>query len=61
MTKKDWSEFQVQIQPLARKLNEAMNRREYEDAHVLALQLMGVAHAIGTYAAEKKEPRSYYG
>jgi hypothetical protein len=35
----DWSEGTVQIQPLARKLEEHLNRREYQDAEDTADKL----------------------
>lgn len=61
LIKKDWAECTVLLQPLARQLNEAMNRREYDEAHILALRLMGVAHTLGAYAEELKAPENFQG
>ena len=35
----DWSELTVLLQPLARQLEEHMNRREYREAEVAASKL----------------------
>lgn len=64
MLNKDWAEYQVQLQPLARKLSEEMNRQEYEEAEVTAMRLSHVAHMLSLYAAGRNEMKggtSYYG
>lgn len=64
MLNKDWAEFQVQIQPLARKLSEEMNRQEYEAAEATAMRLIHIAYMLNLYAAGRNEIKggaSYYG
>lgn len=42
----DWGELHVQLQPLTRKLYEAMSRQEWDDAEKLACELSNVAFEI---------------
>ena len=42
----DWSEGTVAIQPIARKLEEQLNRREYKDAEKTADELADLAFNI---------------
>ena len=50
----DWSHYTVQIEPLARRLSEAMSRREWYDAAVAAQQLEDVLAYVRTIATNKE-------
>lgn len=42
----DWAEMAVLIRPLARKLEEHLNRREYQDAEEAADQLSEITFEL---------------
>lgn len=45
---KDWSEYHVSLQPLARQLLEQLNRQEYKEANATSNQLMdAILHIKG--------------
>ena len=50
--KKDWSEHAVLLQPLARKLEELLNFREYKEASEIAKQLENEASALRLYCEQ---------
>lgn len=52
---KDWSEHCVLLQPLARKLEEHLNRREYKEAAEVAKHLENEAFNLRLYCAEHLE------
>ena len=49
---KDWSEHVVLLQPLARKLEELLNFREYKEGAEMAKQLENEAFALRLYCAQ---------
>lgn len=65
----DWSEYLVKVQPLARKLEEQMNRREYTDAVHTASDVITAVENVLLHAAHAKHKQrvsahrgeSYYG
>lgn len=48
----DWSEVVVHLQPLSRKLEEHLNRREYHEASEVAMQLENLAFNARMYCAK---------
>ena len=49
----DWSHYTVQVEPTARLLVEALNRREWEDAEQHAARLGELAVDLGLIARSK--------
>lgn len=50
----DWSELIVRLQPLSRKLEETLNRREYTEAEVTASELADVVNDLYRFAIKQQ-------
>ena len=48
----DWSHYTVELQPMARKLEEHLNRREYREAEETANRLALLAYKLAIYSNE---------
>ena len=51
----DWITYVVELQPLSRKLEEHLNRREYHEASEVAMRLENMAFNARMYCAKHME------